>query len=94
MHLTGTLFSLARRRPSYSDRLAPQLELPSDQGWPPGYLRETLLSLATTGDPAIQQDREARVETLMRAGIWERRGGMERGDRAGPGALTRLGLLA
>ena len=44
----------------------PQLELLSSQGWPPGYLREALLGLVTTGDPKLQQDLEARVEVMMR----------------------------
>lgn len=66
MHLVRVLFSLERRWPPYHDRLGPQLELLQAQGWPSGYLHEALLGLVTTGDPKLQQDLEARVESLMR----------------------------
>jgi hypothetical protein len=66
MHLVRTLFSLERRWPPYHDRLFLQLDLLDKQGWPPGYLHEALLNLVKTGDPALQQKLEARVEALMR----------------------------
>lgn len=66
LHLVRTLFSLARRWPPYPDRLASQLELLGDQGWPEGYLREALLGLVRTGDPKLQQELQASVEALLR----------------------------
>jgi hypothetical protein len=66
MHLVRVLFSLERRWTPYHDRLGPQLETLASQGWPPGYLREALIALVSTGDPTLQQELEARVEALMR----------------------------
>jgi hypothetical protein len=59
----------------YLDRLEQQFHHLSGQGWPPGYLQETLLGLVTTGDPTRQQALEGRVEALLRergyGHVWE-----------------------
>jgi uncharacterized protein DUF4037 len=66
MHLVRTLFSLERRWTPYHDHLRIELETLGGQGWPPGYLNETLLRLVATGDLTLQQELEVRVEALMR----------------------------
>lgn len=66
-HLIRTLFALAHRWPPYHDRLGTQLALLDAQGWPPGYLHDTLLGILRTGDPRLQQQLETGVETLLRA---------------------------
>ena len=67
MHLVRVLFALERRRTPYYDRLVWQLDRLDTQGWPAGYLRDTLLQLVQTGDPRLQQKLELQVETLLRA---------------------------
>ena len=67
MHLVRTLFSLERRWTPYADRLGPQLSTLSGQGWPEGYLHETLLALVSTADPERQLALAARVEALLRS---------------------------
>ena len=57
-------------------RTLAQIDTLADQGWPPGYLHTTLLRLVQTGDPALQQDLELKVEALLRArgyefSLWE-----------------------
>jgi Domain of unknown function (DUF4037) len=64
--LVRTLFALERRWPPYHDRLMRQLDALELQGWPAGYLREALLDVLRTGDPAVQKELEARVEALLR----------------------------
>jgi hypothetical protein len=66
MHLVRTLFSLEQRWTPYHDRLRPELDTLTSQGWPPGVLHEALLGLVSTGDPRRQQELEPRVEALMR----------------------------
>jgi len=66
MHLVRVLFALERRRTPYHDRLVWQLDRLDTQGWPAGYLRNTLLQLVQTGDPRLQQELELQVETLLR----------------------------
>jgi len=65
-HLVRVLFSLERRWTPYHDRLAPQLSTLAEQGWPDGYLHNTLLRLVTTPDPRLQLELATRVETLLR----------------------------
>jgi hypothetical protein len=65
--LVKVLFALERRWPPYHDRLATRLADLDGQGWPPGYLVATLLRIAQTGDPTLQQDLEARAEALVRS---------------------------
>ena len=67
LHLVRTLFALERRWAPYHDRLASRLDTLNAQGWPPGYVREALLSLTGGGSPQRQQELEGRVEALMRA---------------------------
>jgi hypothetical protein len=76
MHLVRVLFALEHRRSPYHDRLLWQLDTLDTQGWQPDYLRQTLLHLLQTGDPARQQELELRVEHLLRArgfevNLWE-----------------------
>jgi hypothetical protein len=65
-HLVRVLFALERRWTPYHDRLAPQLPTLSGQGWPDGYLHDTMLRLLTTADPTLQLGLAARVEVLLR----------------------------
>lgn len=65
MHLVRVLFAMERRWPPYHDRLHSQLALLDRQGWPPGYLAETLLVILRTSDPTTQQELELRVEALL-----------------------------
>jgi hypothetical protein len=55
------------------------LELLNGQGWPQGFLQKALLDLVRSGDPTLQQEIEARVETFMcergYAGVVEAWGG-------------------
>jgi uncharacterized protein DUF4037 len=67
MHVVRVLFALERRWPPYHDRLIGQLGTLAGQGWPPGYLHDTLLLLVQTGDPRLQQELEIKVEALVRA---------------------------
>jgi hypothetical protein len=65
--LVQMLYMLERRWGPYLDRLDhAQLGTLAFQGWPPGYLYDTLLALIRTGDPTLQQELEVRVEALMR----------------------------
>lgn len=65
VYLVRTLFGLERRWAPYLDQLEPALpEIERAQGWPDGYLRSALLQLVGGGDPAFQQELEARVEAL------------------------------
>ena len=60
------LFGLEHRWPPYLDALEPELPaIEAAQGWENGFLRAALLRLAGDGDPAFQQELEARVEALM-----------------------------
>ncbi len=83
-HLVRTLFSLEQRWTPYHDRLAPQLQVLDGQGWPPGYLQQTLLDLLTACDPERQLELETQVEALLR-----RRGFGAAVERWGP-ELDRL----
>jgi hypothetical protein len=68
MHLVRCLFALEGRWTPYHDRLVVQLDtLNAAQGWPPGFLRDALLRLVSTGNPAFQQELAARIITLLRA---------------------------
>lgn len=66
MHLVRTLFALELRPAPYPKRLREELCSLGEQGWPAGYLERTLLALVSTGDPAVQQELEGRVERLLR----------------------------
>ena len=66
MHLMRTLFSLERRHAPYPNGLRAELSVLEGQGWPPGYLEDRVRKLVTTGDPAVQQEIERRVEALVR----------------------------
>lgn len=64
--LLQTLFGLERRWLPYLDALEPELPaIERAQGWQDGFLRVAVLRLHDSGDPAFQQDLEARVEALM-----------------------------
>jgi hypothetical protein len=65
-HLVRVLFALERRWTPYHDRLAPQLSTLAEQGWPVGYLNDSLLALVTTADPRLQLELATRVEVLLR----------------------------
>ena len=65
-YLVKALFSLDRRRPPYHDRLERHLSDLDDQGWSPGYLRDTFVAILRTANPKRQQELEVRVEALMR----------------------------
>ena len=65
-HLVRVLFALERRWTPYHDRLTPQLSGLAGQGWPDGYLHDTLLAVLTTADPALQLELASRVEALVR----------------------------
>jgi hypothetical protein len=65
-HLIRVLYALERRWAPYHDRLVGQLDMLAGQGWPQGYLHDTLLRLVQTGDPTLQQELEARAEALLR----------------------------
>jgi hypothetical protein len=67
MHVVRVLFALERRWPPYHDRLVGQLDTLAGQGWPAGYLHDTLIQLVQTGDPKLQQELESKVEALVRA---------------------------
>ncbi len=63
--LLHTLYALERRwRPS-SSRLVVHLHDLDGQGWAKDDLRTLLLSLAATGDPAVQQQSAQRVTVLL-----------------------------
>jgi hypothetical protein len=47
------------------DARLPQIE--AAQGWEEGFLRTAVMELLETGDPALQQQLEARVEGLLAA---------------------------
>jgi hypothetical protein len=52
MHLVRCLFALEQRWTPYHDRLDGQLDtLGVAQNWPPGYLKDALLRLVSTGAP-------------------------------------------
>jgi hypothetical protein len=66
MQLARTLFALERTWAPYPNRLRAQLPALERQGWPAGYLEAALVEIVKTGDPALQQELEGRVETLLR----------------------------
>jgi hypothetical protein len=66
-HLMRVLFALERRWTPYHDRLMPRLPELAGQGWPEGYLQETLLGILMTADAERQLELAARVEALLRA---------------------------
>lgn len=66
MHLARTLFALERRWAPYPKDLAGLLDSLADpQGWAPRYLELMLMGILKTGDPALQQELEAKVERLL-----------------------------
>jgi hypothetical protein len=68
LYLVRLLFGLEHRWPPYLDALEPELPaIERAQGWEDGFLRAALLQLAGDGDPAFQQQLEARVEALLAA---------------------------
>jgi hypothetical protein len=68
VYLVRLLFGLEHRWAPYLDQLEPALpEIERAQGWEDGFLRSALLRLVSDGDPAFQQDLEARVEALVEA---------------------------
>ena len=65
-HLLPTLFGLERRWMPYFDSLTVRLpEIEDAQGWEAGFLGAAILQLLATGEPALQQRLEARVEDLL-----------------------------
>jgi hypothetical protein len=58
-HLVRVLFALERRWQPYHDGLLSQLAILDRQGWPPGYLADTLLSDCTR--PAAEEIGAERV---------------------------------
>jgi predicted nucleotidyltransferase len=65
-HLLPTLFGLERRWMPYFDSLTVRLpEIEGAQGWEVGFLGAAILQLLGTGEPALQQRLEARVEDLL-----------------------------
>lgn len=66
MHVVRVLFALEQRWPPHHDRLATQLDTLHAPNWSPGYLHDALLRLVQSGDPALQQELEAKVEALLR----------------------------
>jgi len=63
--LLHTLYALERRWRPYSSRLVVHLHELDGQGWAKDELRTLLLSLAATGDPAVQQHIAQRVTALL-----------------------------
>ncbi len=64
--LVRLLFAAERQLPPFHDQLrAPLRELERVQGWEEGYLADTLMRVLATGDPALQQELERRVEALF-----------------------------
>jgi Nucleotidyltransferase domain len=65
-YLLAALFGLERSWMPYFDSLDATLPaIETAQGWEDGFLRTALLELLETGDPAFQQQLEARVEDLF-----------------------------
>lgn len=68
VYLLRALFGLERRWLPYLDALEPELPaIERAQGWGEGALRAAVLRLTEAGEPAFQQEVEARVEALMDA---------------------------
>jgi hypothetical protein len=68
LFLLPVLFGLERSWMPYFDSVAASLpQIEASQGWEDGFLRAALVELLETGDPAFQQELEARVERLLAA---------------------------
>jgi predicted nucleotidyltransferase len=68
LYLLPALFGLERCWMPYFDSLAARLpQIEAAQGWEEGFLRAAIVELLETGDPAFQQELEARVEGLLAA---------------------------
>ncbi len=88
LYLLPTLFGLERRWMPYFDSLTVRLpEIEEAQGWEAGFLSAAILQLLGTGEPALQQRLEARVEDLLASrGVLH-----EWGDDLEPLKLLRFG---